>query len=149
MEYILSAKDDGCFLCRSISEPEKDKDHFVLFRGEFSLVIMNLFPYNNGHVMVAPYRHGLEYEEYSLEVLNEINTLSQKTVKIMKETMNPHGFNLGYNLGQTAGAGLVDHIHFHIVPRWNGDTNFMPVLGKTRVISESLEDTYHKLINKF
>ncbi len=148
IKYILSPKDEGCFICEAIKKPEKDKENLVLYRSKNSLVIMNKYPYNNGHILIAPFEHNIEYENLNKDSLLEINILSQKMIKVLKSTLNPDGFNLGYNFGRVSGAGLEDHIHLHIVPRWNGDTNFMPVLDDTRVISEALLETYNKLLNK-
>ncbi len=106
---------------------------------------MNAFPYNNGHMMIVPYRHTSTLAGWSSEEHNEFMVLADLAVNMLKVAMKPDGFNLGINMGQVAGAGIADHIHLHVVPRWNGDTNFMPVLSDTRVISEHLEATYEKL----
>jgi len=107
--------------------------------------MLNLFPYNPGHLMIAPKRHVANLEDLSNEELKEIFELTQKSVKVLKEVANPDGFNIGINLGRVAGAGFEGHIHVHVVPRWNGDTNFMPVIGETKVIPEGIEKTFKKL----
>lgn len=150
MEYILSDKDDGCFLCRTFNMPARhDRENLLLYRGEHCAVVLNRYPYNNGHLMVCPYRHLSDFEEMTAEEMNELNELTVRGIRALKATMNPEGFNVGFNLGGAAGAGLKDHIHQHIVPRWIGDTNFMPVLGDTRVIPQSLEDTLQLLLPHF
>jgi ATP adenylyltransferase len=126
-------------------QAKDDKDSLILRRGKYCFVVMNLYPYNNGHLMVVPFRHVADLSELSEEEKSELLFLAHKITETMREVMRSEGFNLGINLGRAAGAGVEDHIHLHIVPRWNGDTNFMPVIGKTKVISESLESTYQKL----
>lgn len=135
---------EGCFLCKAFSE-EDDEKNLILYRGKRSFVILNLYPYNAGHLMVCPNDHIGDFTKLDRETLWEISELTQKMVKLLKIVLKPDGFNIGYNLGKSAGAGLESHIHNHIVPRWTGDTNFMPVLGETRVISYDLKDTYLKL----
>ena len=146
IEYIKHEKPDGCIFCKAISE-NKDSENLILWRGKLAFVIMNKFPYNNGHLMVAPYRHIGRFEELTVEELTEIGVLIQKSIKVLRKVMSPDGFNIGINMGKVAGAGVEDHIHVHIVPRWNGDTNFMPVITDTRVIPQSLQDTYKELKN--
>jgi len=148
MEYIEQAKvDKGCIFCTLPAE-NKDKENLILCRAERSFMMMNCFPYNNGHLMVAAYRHTADM--YALEdcELMEINKLLRYAVRLLSATMQPDGFNLGVNLGRTAGAGVLDHLHWHIVPRWNGDCNFMPVVAGTKVLPESLQSTYDKLKEK-
>ncbi len=145
MEYILQPKPGDCFICEAVSRPERDAENLVLVRNDSAIVMMNRFPYNNGHLLVAPCQHGISYEELPEEAALQIHRLSGMMIGILKQVMNPDAFNLGYNLGKTAGAGLLDHLHLHVVPRWNGDTNFMPVLDQTRVISEALASTYYKI----
>lgn len=145
MRYINGThKDDGCIFCVKPKE-EKDKENLILYRGKYTFIIMNLFPYNNGHIMIAPYKHTGNLEDLEEGEMLEIMTLSAKMISLMKSIMRPDGFNAGFNLGQAAGAGVADHLHFHVVPRWIGDTNFMPILGDTKVISEHIFDTYDKL----
>ncbi|QDA31122.1 HIT domain-containing protein [Thermococcus indicus] len=144
IEYIRSPKHDGCIFC-DFPKENRDRERLILYRGEHCFIIMNNYPYNPGHVMIAPYRHVGKWEDLTDEELLEIMKLSQLMIKALKKTMNPHGFNLGVNLGRVAGAGIDDHVHLHIVPRWNGDTNFMPVIADTKVIPESLEEAYDEL----
>jgi len=145
MEYILSDKSSGgCIFCHKPGE-EKDRDNLILHRGEKCFVIMNLYPYNNGHVMITPYRHVSDLTLLDDEEMLEIAREMKRAVQVLKDAMNPDGFNTGMNLGKAAGAGIDDHLHLHIVPRWNGDTNFMPVLSDTRVMPEHLDETYMKL----
>ncbi|MCJ7443454.1 MAG: HIT domain-containing protein [Methanotrichaceae archaeon] len=145
MDYILSKKPLGCIFCDKPNE-NKDKDNLILFRGKNHFIILNAFPYNNGHMMIVPYRHISSLGGLSSVERTEILDLADLAVNILSNAMKPDGFNLGINMGQAAGAGIADHVHLHVVPRWNGDTNFMPVLNDTRVISEHLEATYDKLM---
>ena len=152
MEYIQRASSgdepEGCLFC-TVAAAGDDETSMVLHRGEHAFVMMNAFPYNPGHVMVAPFRHVGEFEQLSDAELLDAGRLQQATVRALREEMSPHGFNVGMNLGRVAGAGIPDHVHWHVVPRWNGDTNFTTVLGETRVLPESLEDTYRKLRARF
>ncbi len=147
IEYILGEKDAACIFCFKPKE-DKDRENLILFRGERNLVMLNKYPYNPGHVMVAPYKHVSSLDVLDDEDLFEHIKLVNRCVEMMKKEMNPEGFNIGINLGKVAGAGIEEHIHTHIVPRWNGDTNFMPVFSDTRVVPEALEATYDKLIGK-
>jgi len=140
-------KQDKCFLCLAGENPNEDDNRLVLYRGEKAFIIMNLYPYNAGHLMVAPYKHIGDYTQLDKETLLEISLLTQLSIKALKKAINPDGFNLGYNLGRVAGAGLETHLHNHIVPRWNGDTNFMPVLGEVKVISQDLKELYKRIKN--
>lgn len=146
IKYILSAKrkeKKGCFIC-DIVKSEVDEKNLVLKRGDRVIVIMNRFPYNPGHIMVCPKRHvKFPYELTDEEKLEIMNTISEM-IKLLEEVLSQEGFNIGVNIGRAAGAGE-EHLHFHIVPRWNGDTNFMPLFSETKVIPESLSDTYKKL----
>ncbi|NJE42353.1 HIT domain-containing protein [Thermococcus sp. GR6] len=144
IEYIRSPKYDGCIFC-DFPKENRDRERLILYRGKHSFIIMNNYPYNPGHVMIAPYRHVGKWEELTDEELLEIMKLSQIMIKALKKAMDPHGFNMGVNIGHVAGAGIDDHVHLHIVPRWNGDTNFMPVIADTKVIPESLEEAYDEL----
>lgn len=137
-------KSEGCFLCRAYLENDDEKN-LLLYRGERAFVILNLFPYNAGHLMVCPNEHIGDFTTLDDKTLYEISLLTMDMVKLLKKVLKPDGFNIGYNIGRAAGAGLETHIHNHIVPRWNGDTNFMPVLGEVRVISQDLKEIYHKL----
>jgi len=147
-EFILGKKEKGCIFCNKLKE-KKDKKNLILFRGKLSFVVMNKYPYNSGHIMVAPYRHLGRLEKLTQEELLDLAQLTQKCVTILKKTMKPHGFNLGMNLEKISGAGVADHLHVHIVPRWTGDTNFMPVVGATKLISVALKETYDQLKDKF
>jgi len=144
IDYILSKKPEGCIFCIKPQE-NKDEENLILHRGKYHFIIMNAFPYNNGHLMVVPYSHTAILSGWSPQQQMEFMELADMGVELLKKTMRPDGFNLGINMGLVAGAGVADHIHLHIVPRWNGDTNFMPVLSDTRVISEHLKATYAKL----
>ncbi len=144
IEYIRSPKHDGCIFC-DFPREHRDGERLILYRGKRSFIIMNNYPYNPGHVMIAPYRHVGKWEDLDDDELLEIMKLSQLVIKALKEVMNPDGFNMGVNLGRVAGAGIDDHVHLHIVPRWNGDTNFMPVIADTKVIPESLQEAYYEL----
>jgi len=140
--YIQSVeKTSGCIFC-VFPAREDDEDNLILFRGESCFVILNRYPYNSGHLMVVPYRHTAEYGSLNLGEVAEMHRLTSISMDVIKRTMNPEGFNLGINIGKVAGAGVVDHVHMHVVPRWNGDTNFMPVMGDVRVVPQSLEETY-------
>ncbi len=144
IEYIEGEKEDACIFCRGFKERD-DKKNLILYRSELCFVIMNRFPYNSGHLMVAPNEHIGSIEELPDEVLLDMMNTVKKSVRALKDAINPDGFNIGINQGKSAGAGIVDHVHIHIVPRWTGDTNFMPVLSNTRVVPEYLERTYDKL----
>jgi ATP adenylyltransferase len=150
MEYILDAKNEseGCIFC-DLSQQNDDQKNLIVYRSEKSFVMLNKFPYNNGHVMVIPYQHLAEYTELTDEILLDMQRVIKKTITAIQKSMEPHGMNIGLNLGRTAGAGIDDHIHYHIVPRWNGDTNFMPVISGTKVVSEALEKTWQKLTEEF
>jgi ATP adenylyltransferase len=147
MEYILGKKQKGCFFCKKPLE-EKDEVNLILYQGRYAFVMMNRFPYNNGHLMVAPKRHCLNLEELSDKEMREVFFLITTSIQILKKNLQPDGFNIGINMGKVGGAGE-EHIHFHIVPRWTGDTNFMPVLGETKIIPEYLEKTFRRLHTDF
>ncbi len=144
IDYILSKKTAGCIFCDKPGE-DRDEENLILYRGEHNFIIMNAFPYNNGHIMVVPYQHTATLSGWQPEERQEMMEMADLAVELLRKTMRPDGFNLGINMGLVAGAGVADHIHLHVVPRWNGDTNFMPVLSDTRVISEALRATYGKL----
>jgi ATP adenylyltransferase len=148
VEYIEMEKPKGCFLCEKPKQDNGDSN-YILCRGKRNFVIMNLYPYNPGHLMVAPYRHVANLEDLSRAELHEHIEMVSLSIKALKQAFNPGGFNLGINLGRMAGAGIDDHIHSHIVPRWAGDTNFMPVLSGDKVISRAMAETYQKLKAKF
>jgi ATP adenylyltransferase len=145
MNYILSSKkEERCIFCPGDCR-EEDEDRLILFVGRLTMIMMNRYPYNNGHVLLAPVRHVPGIEHLMNEEKLDLMSMVQRTVEILKKVMKPEGFNIGLNLGRVAGAGVEAHMHFHVVPRWNGDTNFMPVLGEVRVIPEHLTETYRKL----
>ena len=146
MEYVQAARDDseGCLFCDKAALGD-DEEALIVARGERGFVMLNAYPYNPGHLMVAPSRHVGDLEELTAEELEDASSLLQRSIRALKEVSSPHGFNLGMNLGRVAGAGVADHLHWHIVPRWDGDTNFMPVVGETKVLPELLSGTYAKL----
>ena len=149
MAYIQAAKeqgeDDGCIFCDLPAEGDDERTR-ILVRGERAFVILNSFPYNPGHLMVAPFRHVGDFGAIETDEFAEVDGLLTRSVRALEEEMEPHGFNLGMNLGRVAGAGIPGHLHWHVVPRWNGDTNFMPVVGQTRVLPELLDETYARLL---
>jgi ATP adenylyltransferase len=148
VQYIRVPNPIGCIFC---DKPKEDRDieNFILFRGNKNFVIMNAFPYNPGHLMVVPYRHVGKLEDLTTDERNDHYEIVSRSVGILREASKTDNFNVGMNLGRVAGAGIADHIHTHIVPRWNGDSNFMPVIGETRVISESMTDIYNRLKARF
>ena len=133
-----------CFLCAIVAEHD-DRKNLVPFRGERVFVLLNLYPYNSGHLMVAPYAHTGDLANLDVAIANELMQVTQRSIDVLQRAYRPDAFNLGMNLGTPAGAGVPDHLHVHVVPRWTGDTNFMPVLGETKVLPESLEQTYERL----
>ena len=148
INYIKKTKiDHGCFICKLIKDKsENDRKNFLLFRGKNAIVMLNIYPYNSGHLMIAPILHTSELSNISKETSIELWELTTKSLEILKKAFSPSGFNIGINLGKIAGAGLQSHVHIHIVPRWGGDTNFMPVLSETKIISQAIEETYEDLI---
>lgn len=141
--YIGGEHKGGCIFCEKLTDSDDEKN-LVLERGKNVFVIMNLYPYNNGHLMVAPNRHVGELEQLSDQEMLELFRTAARMVSALR-SFNPEGFNIGANIGRVAGAGVPGHFHLHVVPRWSGDTNFMPVIGDVKVVSESLEVTYKKL----
>jgi ATP adenylyltransferase len=142
IEFIRDEKENECFLCDNEQvDPDSREEALIVYRGKTCFVIVNRFPYNSGHMMVAPYRHIGDIEKLTIEERHELMDLSVDCKKVLKAAMCPDAFNVGFNLGHAAGAGLAEHLHMHIVPRWNGDTNFMPVLADTRCVPEALEET--------
>jgi ATP adenylyltransferase len=133
-----------CIFCSKVEEDNDAKNH-ILYRGDCCFVILNLYPYNNGHLMVVPYQHTSKLEDLEEATLAEIMMLTQKAVEILRAAYDPQGFNIGINLGTAAGAGIAAHIHQHVVPRWNGDTNFVSIIGQTRIIPEWIDETYSQL----
>lgn len=150
MEYILSEMDrpQGCIFC-SFSAENDDPKNLIPYRSDKCFVILNKFPYNNGHVMVVPFQHTGDVLDLGDDVLLDMQRTIQKTVQAIRNVMHPHAMNIGMNLGRSAGAGIDEHLHYHIVPRWDGDTNFMPILTGTKVVSESLQATWQKLYEEF
>lgn len=149
MEYILSeGKSEGCIFCPG-DDRTQDEERLILYVGSLTMVMMNRFPYNNGHLLVAPIQHLPGLEKLSHEETLDVLLVVRRSIDILKRTMNPDGFNVGLNLGRVAGAGMEEHMHFHIVPRWNGDTNYMTVIGEVRVIPEHIRETYRKLRTYF
>lgn len=147
LKYIESAgKTQGCIFCDFPAQGEaKDAENLIVTRGPHAFVILNAFPYSNGHLMVVPYRHTDTFDAFTDAEMLDVMHLTRLGVDLLKAAFHPDGFNLGVNMGRTAGAGIADHLHWHIVPRWNGDTNFMTVLADIRVIPESLNVVYERL----
>ena len=148
MDYITNPKKEKDVFLKK-AQSKEDRNNLVLFRSDNVFVIMNLYPYNNGHLMVVPYEKYDDMTELDDKVLSEIMLISKKCMKILKDKFNCEGFNFGLNMGKAAGAGIDDHLHFHVVPRWSGDSNFMPVVGHTKIIMENFFDTYDKLKPSF
>ena len=150
MEFIDGVRESRgiCVFCEA-ALPGDDKKNLVLHRGERAFVLMNRYPYNNGHLMILPYKHTGVLSDLSSEDYVEILHLSALSMNVMTKQLGPDGFNCGFNFGRAAGAGITDHLHFHVVPRWSGDTNFMPVLAETRSMPEHLATTYEKLVGHF
>ena len=148
MEYVKSEKSDECIFC-SLPKANDDTKNYILHRGQSAFIIMNIFPYNSAHIMVSPFRHIRCLTKQNDDEIKEMNNLTRRSIEIFRTVINPEGFNVGYNIGKAAGAGYDEHIHCHIVPRWTGDTNFMPVLGETKVHPEHLKTTYKKLLPHF
>lgn len=144
MEYIRGEKEEGCIFCNRIHQ-QNDRENLIVARGELCFVIMNRYPYINGHLMIVPYRHEGVLENLTAAENAEMMQLLQRSARALQEAMQPHGFNIGMNIGKVAGAGIDDHLHFHLVPRWTADTNFMPILGHTKVVSEGLQETWARL----
>jgi len=146
MKYIMKPKDRtrGCVFCQ-VLRMEDGVENLVLYRGKQAFVILNQYPYTSGHVMVVPYAHQPSFENLEPKTLYEIMDLLTQTTRVIREVYKPEGFNIGVNIGSAAGAGIAPHVHFHVVPRWVGDTNFMTTLAETRVLPEDLCDTYQRL----
>ncbi len=144
VEYAAFNKPEGCFICDAVKSEDPD-EKFVLHRDEKTVIIMNIYPYNTGHILIAPVRHVANLEDLSLDEIKSMGVILQKSILLLKKVLKPDGFNVGLNLGRVAGAGLEDHLHFHVVPRWNGDTNFMPIIANTKVIPEAIRETFLKL----
>jgi ATP adenylyltransferase len=138
---------DPCFICEALSRDD-DRENLLVWRQPHSAVFLNRYPYNNGHLLVVPLKHGSQLQEFEGDELNEPLATIRRLVTILDVMLRPQGYNIGLNLGRAAGAGLPGHLHWHIVPRWDGDTNFMPVLGETKVLIESLHDFYDRLASE-
>ncbi len=143
-KFIYQRKRKGCIFCKA-AKAKNDKKSFVIERSKFSFSMLNIYPYNNGHLMVAPYRHKGSLLDFSQDELSDLMLLAKKSLRLIDKVLAPDDYNLGFNIGKVAGAGFSGHLHMHIVPRWQGDTNFMPVLTETKVISESLNSLYRRL----
>ncbi len=151
LPYVRDASKDseaGCIFCIKPAEDDDEKN-LIVHRGERCFVILNLFPYTNGHLMIAPYAHLATLPELDVETTAEMMALAQRAMVVLNQAYDPHGYNAGLNQGRVAGAGYEGHIHLHVVPRWSGDTNYMPVLADTRVMPQSLEDSYKALKGAF
>ena len=148
IEYILGSKPDSCVFCIP-DENTEDEERLILYRGQWNYVIMNKFPYSNGHIMVTPYKHIMDICQMEQDEGAEHFELIQKSASILRKAFNPQGINIGLNMGEAAGAGIKEHLHFHLVPRWNGDSSFMAILDEVRVIPEHLTNTYAKLKTLF
>jgi ATP adenylyltransferase len=149
LNYVKKAGKEKtpCFICKAIEERDDEKN-LLLHRGKLAVVILNRYPYNPGHLMVCPVRHTGDFTGLLEEELVEINKLIQRAIRVIKIAFNPDGFNVGLNLGKVSGGSVDTHIHFHVVPRWLGDTNFMPIVGKVKVIPQLPEDTY-KILKEY
>jgi ATP adenylyltransferase len=143
MEYIRSAKKDGCIFCEMLEQD--DRDALILRRGRHAFLVLNRYPYNNGHFMSVPYRHVDSLELLAEDEMGEMMALVAQGLTTLRHAWSPEGFNVGANIGKVAGAGVKDHVHMHVVPRWSGDTNFMPLFADTRVIPQTLDETYAEL----
>lgn len=149
MTYISNnKKESGCVFCNAQAKADNAKN-LIAYRGKFSYVILNRFPYTSGHLMVIPFAHVSTLEELDAETRAEMMELTTRCMAVLRELYKPHGFNMGANIGEAAGAGVLGHVHIHIVPRWAGDTNFMSSVGETRVLPESLEETYKRVEKAF
>ena len=149
MEYILSDQKGGECIFHTGKDRNEDEERLILFVGPLTMVMMNRYPYINGHLLVAPVRHVPDLDGLRDEEMLDLMTIVQKAMGVLKKVMSPEGFNVGLNLGRVAGAGMEQHMHFHIVPRWSGDTNCMTVFGEVRVIPEHIKETYRKLLPHF
>ena len=149
MQYILAAvknkSDDGCIFCTK-PQARDDAKNLIVLRDKTCFALMNLFPYNPGHLMVAPYKHTGEMDDLTDQELADLMLLTRRCKRLLATVLGAEAFNIGLNLGRDAGAGIIEHLHIHIVPRWQGDTNFMPVIGETKVIPEALEPLYQRLL---
>lgn len=145
----INESKEYCFICDAVMSNQSDENNLLIYKTDLSIVLMNKFPYNNGHLLISPINHLADITDLNKKERNELMSLLNESVKIIKNIYNPHGYNLGLNSGVAGGAGLPGHLHFHLVPRWNGDTNFMSTIGDIKVISESIQDSKLKLISEF
>jgi len=152
-KYISSFKDKKedftCFLCEAAHCTEFNDENLVVYKSIYSVVLMNRYPYNSGHLLIAPNIHIGDILNLEINHLLDINILIQKSIMVLNNLYHPHGYNIGANLGRAAGAGVPDHLHFHVVPRWNGDTNFVPVLSEVKIISEFIEEARDRIEFEF
>jgi ATP adenylyltransferase len=150
-QYVSEGtRNEGCVFCeKAAADPSGDRENLVLHRGQWNFVLLNLYPYTVGHAMIVPYAHVAELIEVPAETLAEMMTLAQRLQRVLKDVYHPEGYNLGLNIGRCAGAGVEYHVHMHVLPRWTGDSNFMTVVGETRVEPEDLTTTYAKLVGHF
>jgi ATP adenylyltransferase len=147
-KYMQGPKiQNGCIFCSALNQ--EDSESLIIYRGVTAFVILNRYPYTNGHLMVVPYLHCDTLEALNPEVRSEMMELLSKAITVLRRVYEPQGFNLGGNIGEAAGAGVADHVHLHILPRWSGDTNFMTAIGETRVIPETVDETWQKLITSW
>jgi ATP adenylyltransferase len=151
LAYVKDASKDDADECIFCTKPAEDDDeaNLIVHRGELCFVILNLYPYTNGHLMIAPFEHDPSITDLGAETIAEMMSLAQRAMTVLEERYSPHGYNVGFNQGRVAGAGVEHHIHMHVVPRWGGDTNFMPVLADTRVMPQTLDQTYETLRGSF
>ncbi|MCB5266871.1 MAG: HIT domain-containing protein [Candidatus Cloacimonetes bacterium] len=144
IDYILGEKPDDCVMCRAMAS-QQDQENLIVYRAKFSYIMLNRYPYNNGHLMIVPYVHKSALNDLDLQTWQEVTELIRVCEKAFKLAYHPEGINIGINLGSAAGAGIAEHVHIHMVPRWNADSNFMSVIGGERVIPEAFESTFNKL----
>jgi len=148
-EYVRRiSKMSGCIFCQALKSKD-DKGAFILFRGAHNFIVLNKYPYTSGHLMIAPYKHLSSFERAKKESTDELSDLLKLSLKVLKKKYCPQGFNTGMNLGKCAGAGVADHYHLHVIPRWTGDSHFMPIVGETKVMIEDLKTTYDQLLPLF
>jgi ATP adenylyltransferase len=146
MEFILSNKTEGCIFCAKPAE-HRDRENYILYRGSRAFIMLNAYPYSNGHLLIAPFEHSPSLELLPDETTAEMMQLARRGIAALRIAFKPDGLNLGANIGAMAGAGIAEHVHLHVVPRWAGDTNFMPVVGNVRLVPETLETSFDRLID--
>lgn len=145
MAFIQGEKPNRCIFCTKPNE-NRDRENYILYRGRHNFIMLNAYPYTSGHLMIVPYRHVSSIEDLDSATTSEMMDLARRSLTALRKAERPEAFNVGVNIGKAAGAGIVDHVHLHVVPRWTGDNNFMPVVGNARLLPEMLESTYEKLI---